>query len=239
VIFIAVVTPTALMAQTPETIEFPDEELAAESVLPIFDLNLSVRNRAIALSRRIELGVGMGYSLLEPFFNPLSLAGNMTYQWNEEQGINLMASFSLPGTSSYTNQLNPIPTTGTNANLQNAPATKYTILANYQYSAFYGKLSVSKDYIVRTSLYGLAGLGMIGIADSSNIAVTAGIGQRFFLTPQISIRLDLRGLLFQGPDILSRKLYSSTGPEPAASFGKKLNFNIFLGFGMAWLLPSI
>jgi hypothetical protein len=144
-----------------QVIEFPDEELASESVLPVFDRPEAVKSRLVPTAKRLELGLFGAYSMTEAFFNPLAYGGNITYHLTETSGVNIMAQLYMSGISNYGKQLNPIPgpngTPGTtNLNIQYAPAPKYLLLANYQYSAFYGKISLTKDYVMNLSLYGLA-----------------------------------------------------------------------------------
>ena len=57
-----------------ETIEFPEEELSTESVLPVFDKKVVVRQRAVKTAGRFEIGVGGGadgYWLASPS-NPVA-----------------------------------------------------------------------------------------------------------------------------------------------------------------------
>jgi hypothetical protein len=55
-----------------------------------------------------------------------------------------------------------------------APAPKYLILPGYQYIGDYGKLSLSKAYVMNLHLYGLGGIGMIGIGDTSKPVLAGG-----------------------------------------------------------------
>lgn len=226
-------------AQAAQQIEFPEEELASESVLPVFDHPVSVKNRTVNTSRRIEIGAMGGYALTEPFFNPMSFGLTGTYHINEDHGVNLFGLFYMGGQSDYSKQLNPIPPTQTNANLQYAPGPKYLVLANYQYTAFYGKMSIAKDYIMNLHLYGLAGAGMIGIGDVNKPAINFGIGQKFYITPSFALRFDLRMLIYQGPDPLSRRLDNVTSAQPASSFDEKLNMSPLLGFGAIYMFPKL
>lgn len=222
------------------TIEFPESELAAESVLPVFDHPESVKSRNVKTAHRLELGGFMGYALTEAFYNPLSYGMNATYHFNEVQAINIVGSMNVTGLNDYGNQLNPVPRSSPpeNLNVQYAPAPKYLLLANYQHTAFYGKISVSKDYVMNLSLYGFGGAGMIGLGDTSAPVGNFGIGQKFYFTPSLAFRADLRFLVYQGPDPLSRRLSAVTSEQPASSFDQKLNFNGQLSFGAVYLLPS-
>lgn len=221
-----------------DKIQFPESELAVESVLPVFDQADSVKNRAVVTSRRLELGIMGGYALTEPFFNPLSYGGTATYHINEDHGINMFGLIFVGGPSSYSKDLNPIPGTTTNANLQYAPEPKYLYLLNYQFTGYYGKLSVTKQMIMHLGLYGLAGVGMIGIGDVSKPAASFGLGQKFYFNERLALRFDLRFLVYQGPDVLSRALDQRTSTQPASAFDEKMQFGTLLSFGAVYLLPA-
>ena len=238
VIALVVMLPDLAFAATNE-IRFPQDELASESVLPVFDQSVSVKNRAVVTARRIELGVLGGYSLQEAFYNRMSLGFTGTYHINEDHGINIFGSYFMGGLSDYGNQLNPIPGKTYNANLQFAPSPKYMLLANYQYTGYYGKFSLTKDYIMNLNLYGLAGIGMIGVGDASKPVVSLGLGQKFYITPSIALRFDLRLLVYQGPDQLSRDLRTATKELPASYFDEKINYSTLLSFGAIFMLPQL
>jgi outer membrane beta-barrel protein len=221
-----------------ETIQFPTEELATESVLPVFDQPMSVKNRTVSLAKRIEFGLLMGYALTEPFYNPLQIGGTLSYHINEDHGINLYGVTFLQGLSNEAAQLNPIPGTVINGNLQYGPAPKYLGILSWQYSAFYGKLSFTKDYVMNLHLYGLAGVGMYGLGDASKPVLTVGLGQKFHFTPSLSFRFDLRLLAYQGPDPVSLRLDNKTSVQPSSAFDNKLYFEGLLNFGVSYMLPA-
>jgi outer membrane beta-barrel protein len=228
-----------------DTIEFPEEELASESVLPVFDHPVAVKSRSVSTARRIELGAMGGYSLTEPFFNPVSFGLTGTYHLNEEHGINIFGNFFMEGLNEYGKQLNPIPNAKDNngnpinANIQYAPAPKYLLLASYQYTGFYGKLSLTKDSVMNLGIYGLLGVGMMGIGDTSKPVVSVGVGQKFYLTKAFALRFDLRFLMYQGPDPVSRALDQKTAVQPANYFEDKMNFSTLVSFGAIFLLPQM
>lgn len=222
-----------------DQIEFPEEELAAESVLPVFDNPTAVKNRAVTTAHRIELGALGGYALTEPFFNPMSFGGTASYHLTEEHGINILGNFFMQGLNDYGKQLNPIPNTTINANLQYAPAPQWLMLASYQYTGFYGKMSLSKDLVTNLSIHGLLGAGMMAIGDATKPVVSVGIGQKFYVTPKIALRVDLRVLAYQGPDILSRPLDARTSVQSASLFEEKINFMNLVSFGAIFLLPEM
>lgn len=223
-----------------ETIQFPTDELATESVLPIFDQPTSVKNKVVPLSKRVELGVLFGYALTEPFYNPYQYGGEISYHFDEENGLNLYGSIFMEGLSNEASQLNPIPglSPPVNANLQYGPAPKYLGIASWQYSAYYGKLSLTKDYVMNLHLYGLAGLGMIGLGDASKPVIAVGLGQKFYFDPSWAFRFDLRLLAYQGPDPVSIRLDNKSGPQPASAFDEKTFFEGLLNVGVSYMFPG-
>jgi outer membrane beta-barrel protein len=236
---VAIFSTTLLVLMRPafaDVISFPQEELASESVLPVFDNPVSVKNRIVTMSHRFEIAPTIGYSLIEPFFNPLSVGLTASYNFNEVQGFSLLASYNMPGISGYAGQLNPIPPTQINANLQYAPAPKYLVLGNYQYNAFYGKISLSKEYVMNLSLYGLLGIGAIGIGDSVNPVVSVGLGQKFYFSNNWALRFDLREMVYQGPDVLSQPLDQKHSVQSSSYFSQTIQFGTLLSIGASYAL---
>jgi outer membrane beta-barrel protein len=223
-----------------EVIQFPEDELAAESVLPIFDQPDAVKSRMVQTKNRVELGVSGGYSLTEAFFNPVSMGLNATYHFNEEHGFNFYYDYFFGGQSDYGKQLNPIPNTtpAINANLQYAPSPKFLALANYQYTGYYGKLSLSKETVMNLGLYGLGGLGVIAIGDATKPVASIGLGQKFYFDSRFALRFDLRFLAYRGPDALSRALDKKTTEQTASYFDEKTVFESLLTFGAVYLFPA-
>ncbi|MDX9731251.1 MAG: outer membrane beta-barrel domain-containing protein [Bdellovibrionales bacterium] len=224
-----------------EVIQFPTEELATESVLPVFDQPTSVRNRVVSLSRRIEIGALMGYALTEPFYSPFQFGGTLSYHIDEKHGINIFGSSFMEGLSSEAKQLNPIPNSGpppVYANLQYGPAPKSLLIGSYQYSAYYGKLSLTKDYVMNLHLYGLLGIGMIGLGDASKPVLAVGIGQKFHFSPSIAFRFDLRLLGYQGPDPTSIRLDNKNSVQPSSAFYEKVFIEGLLNVGLSFMFPA-
>jgi outer membrane beta-barrel protein len=216
-------------------IQFPEEELAAESVLPVFDDPASVKSRNVVTDGRVEIGAFGSYSLTEPFYNPVSFGLNLSYHFTEVSALNIIGVYYMGGLSDYGNQLNPIPGTSSNANLQYAPQPKYLILPSYQFTGYYGKLSFTKNYVMNTHLFGLLGLGMIGIGDASKPLLSLGIGQKFYFNKHWCIRADLRALFYQGPDVLSKPLYNKKSEQSASYFDEKFQVGTLLQFGAGYL----
>lgn len=185
------------------TIEFPEEELAQESVLPIFDNTVAVKSRLVPTAGRLEIGLGSGLAMNEPFFESTRFGGHLAYHFNETHGIMITGQ-------TYTQGLGPNGQTLSNTNLvtegsgtsfirmEYAPQSQYHFLANYQLTPYYGKMSLFKDFVMNLSTYAMFGGGVIDIGGVTTPALNIGVGQKFYFNKNWGIRADLGLMAYQG-----------------------------------------
>ena len=62
-----------------ETIELPEDELATETVTPIYDTPDVVKNRNIVTEKKFELGGYLGWNTTEPIYNQTKFGLNLLY----------------------------------------------------------------------------------------------------------------------------------------------------------------
>ncbi|MBK8204652.1 MAG: outer membrane beta-barrel domain-containing protein [Bdellovibrionales bacterium] len=233
-LFLAVIFATPSYA---DTIEFPEDELASESVLPVFDKLANVKNRNVVTEKRIELGGGFGFNLMDPFYNPLNFHGSVSYHFDEIHGVNLAAAFWQSGLSSYGEQLRKGEgLDGDYFDASRAPHPKYMFMANYQYTAYYGKISYSKKLVMNLSMFSLAGVGMIGLDDQSVVALNVGVGEKFYFTPNLALRLDLRALIYRGPDPTTKRLLPTDPIHPSSAFDEGTFIHALMTLALVYLL---
>lgn len=225
-----------------EDIEVPEEELARESVLPVFDQQRAVLNRNVLTDGRLEIGLGAGLEINEPYYNDLMFAAEGTYNFTETSALNIQGLFWNSGLSSYGDQLKAPPSDGTapdpdyeSFDASKAPHPEWAVFANYQFTAYYGKISVTKKGIMNLSLFGLAGLGYINMGDVSTFGLNLGLGQNLFITKNLGLRFDLRWLIFQGPDATSKRLLPTDNPS-SGSFDNRVYYNTQVGLGLIFVL---
>jgi outer membrane beta-barrel protein len=190
-----------------ETIEFPEEELATESVLPVFDKKVVVRERAIKTAGHFEVGGGMGLNLVEPLYSQNVFSLTASYHLTELHGINVYALFlsdELSGAGADLKAGKGL-TGGNKFDASRAPTIDNMFFANYQFTAYYGKISITKQNTMNLSLYGTAGLGMVNWTDSSDVGLDFGIGQKLYFTENLGLRFDLMMAVYQGPDPTASK----------------------------------
>ena len=115
------------------------------------------------------------------------------------------------------------------------PHPVWGMFANYQFLAYYGKISISKLGVMNLNLYGLAGLGYINMDSVSTFGLNLGVGQNFFFTKNFGVRLDLRWLIFQGPDATSQHLRPADNPSPSA-FDDRIYYNAQMSIAGIFIL---
>lgn len=226
------------IAHAAETIELPEEELAAESVLPVFDKTVAVRNRLVSTKSKVELGGGIGLNLIEGLYNNTVFHGQLTYHFSEEKALSIfaiLASDELSNTGKDLKAGDGILPNTFDASL--APSPEYFIIANYQFTAYYGKVSISKTRAMNLALYGLAGGGFMSWSDGEfSPVLNAGIGQKFYFTPQFALKADLQMKIYQGPDITSKDLDAGGPKRDSSYFSEETFFRPFLTIGAVFLL---
>jgi outer membrane beta-barrel protein len=169
-------------------------------------------------------------------------AAEGTYNFTETSALNVQGLFWNSGLSSYGDQLKAPPSDGTapdpdyeSFDADKAPHPEWAVIANYQFTAYYGKISVTKKGVMNLSLFGIAGLGYINMGEISTVGLNLGLGQNLFITKNIGLRFDLRWLIFQGPDATSERLLSTDNPS-ATAFDNRIHYNTQVGLGLIFVL---
>ncbi len=238
------------------TIEFPEEELARESVLPVFENATAVKSRLVPTAKRFELGIGGGFAMNEPFFETARFGGHVAYHFNETHGILLNGQLYADGLgnngkSLANTDLLPNSADTTYLRMEFAPQPAYHFFANYQITPYYGKISVFKDFVMNLSLYGLLGLGVVDIGGETTPALNIGMGQKFYFSKKWGIRADMGLMAYEGVNFFkasnggSSPLADSTvaGSTPfvasqktASEFERQINYDLHLSLAVIILL---
>lgn len=184
-----------------EKMAFPEEELARESVLPKFDIPNSVRNRSVVVADRFELGGFLGATTNEAVYNQTQFGAVGTYHLTEFHGVNVSYTQMASGVGSYAKTLDSsVPISKGGFDLSKTFGPKSFFLVNYQNTVFYGKLSILKNLVFNTHIYGLIGAGTVMYDGLSSMALDVGLGQRFYFTKNFALRFDLKFVRFSGPN---------------------------------------
>lgn len=222
-----------------EVIEFPEEELAQESVLPVFDRIEVVKSRRVAVEERFEVGGGIGFNLTEALYDNKNFNVNLTYNFSNLHAVNFIFVSPFNGLSNMGQDLaDGKGLSGGRFDASLAPYPERYMLLNYQLTAYYGKISISKDYVMNIVLYGLAGLTQVAFSDSTSIGAVAGIGQKFYLTQNFGLRFDLLGTTYSGPDPTTAANLNPTlitSQVSSTSLKETIYFRTFFNFGLVYI----
>lgn len=204
-------------------VKFPDQDLAPESVLPLFNPSVSVRNRNIVNAKKIEVGGFIGASLIEPFYNQSAFGLNATYHLNERHAIHSSFFYWLSGLTDQAKTLGGTTLQGGDRiDLSKAPSPQAYFVGEYQYTPFYGKISVDKNYVINTHIYGLVGGGYLITGGQGHLTLNLGFGYKFYLLKSLALRFDLRGIVYNGINPLNKK----GGGAPLGK-DKELSISVF------------
>jgi outer membrane beta-barrel protein len=218
-----------------DEIEFPDEELSRETTLPVFSKRRIVLNRNVETERRFEFGLGSGLEMNEPYYNDLMFNVVGTYNLSETSAVNLTGLFWMSGLSSYGELLKQGSSTVPKFDASLAPHPKFALFGNYEFIAYYGKISLTKQTVMNLNLFGIGGLGYMNLGTVNTIGANVGLGQNFFLTKNFGIRVDLRWIIFRGPNAATKQLTPGTTVK-ASEFEDRFYFNTQLGVSGIFIL---
>lgn len=221
-----------------EVIQLPPEELAQESVLPIFDKPIVVRNRSVETAGRIDANVFYGYAMTEPIANVSKIGLSLYYNSSEYHAFGLIYAHNMTGLSDYANQIENVGSSGNKLDFTRAPMPKSTIMGDYNLKVFYGKMSIAKSLVLNTILFGSGALGVVQYEHKSYPAGAIGLGQKFFFGKHFSLRFDLRLYANQGPIpfLGGQKMHESQPVRPAYSeFQERLMLTTNMDVGVSYL----
>lgn len=226
-----------------ESMNVPEDELTQETVYPVFDNPVSVKNRNIQDSGVMDIGVFGGLAITEPISNTSKFGVAVNYHFNEDHSFGILWAKNSTGLSQDAQGLKD----DFGLDFTRAPYPEYSIMGDYNYKAFYGKLSVTKDGVVNTSIYGSLAGGMVKYIHKSYPAIAVGIGERFYFGSHWSLKVDLRLYAHQAPiPFISPGLKDGSKPngnpgnaaDPVpdySSFSERLTYTTNLEIGLNYL----
>lgn len=223
---------SGLNALSAEALELPEEELARETVLPVFDTRDMVRNRNVITNERFEANLFYGYAMTEPIFNVSKLGLSLYYNTSEEHAWGLLFANNTTGLSNYAEQLNK----KFGFDLVRAPAPEYLLMGDYNLKLFYGKMSITRKIVFNTTLLVSGAAGIIKYTHKSYPVIAPGIGQKFYFTKDLSLRFDLRLYVYQAPSPVLNGRILANEPKPSYDdFTERITYTTNLEVGLSYL----
>ncbi len=238
-ILLVVTAPSWVHAEEQE-IRFSEDDLARESVYPVFDEKIAVLKRKVTTEKRFEFNLSGLLLFNEPFFNPTGFGGSVGYHFTELHAVHIMGGFLSNAPSQYVDSIR----IASDQNYTYAPAPKNYIVALYEFTPFYGKLSVTKNTIWHLGLNFTAGVGGYSVGTEMLPAIVVGLGQKIFFGSRWGLNVDLKTLTFNGPDAASRDLRpnppapppGTTQTPPNSAFSSRYQTHFLLNVGVVFLL---
>lgn len=214
-------------------LELPPEELAKESVLPVFDRVEMVRVRKVKTAGKWEVAGNFSWMMSEPIFDTSRLGISAYKHTDEETAWGAQFYYYSTGLSDYAKQLKK----QYSLDYERAPKPEYGAFLDYNMKLFYGKMSIAKNTTMNTHLLGLFSAGMTKYENQMYPGVTAGVGYKFYFSPRVSLRTDLRLFIHQAPIPFKRgALRAPTDPVPdKGSFKERIHYTNLLDVGLNWL----
>lgn len=215
-----------------QEIAVPTDELAKESVYPVFDNPVSIKNRNVKDSGTIDVGLFGGLAITEPISNTSRFGFSLNYHFTQVHSLGLQWAKNSNGLSKDAEGLK----TDFNLDFARAPFPEYSLMADYNYKLYYGKLSVTKNGVINTSIYFSGSAGMIKYVHKSYPMLAIGMGERFYLTDNFALKVDLRLFVNQAPIPFKAGALRSIDPVPSYdSFSERVAYTTNLEFGANYL----
>ncbi len=245
ILIISMFFSSVAVAKKTNRIEFPEEELAREAVLPIFDSKLAVKNRRVNHSKKLEFNLLSGMVMSEAIYDPFHFGASLTYHMDNTRAIHVMAAVYGDGLQDRAKDLrngdvldgNGNTGSGLTFDASQAPSKEFMLSAHYQYNAYYGKISLSKENVMNLTLSGLIGGGFYMIGSTLAPTFNFGLSQRLYFSRKVALRLDLLFSLYSGIDITSASGLETSTPAPDESdFDTAILFDSNIFVGVSFLL---
>jgi len=178
----------SLKAVAADDVDVPEDELAQETVYPVFDNPVSVKSRNVRDSETFDLGFFGGLALTEPIYNTTKFGVTTMYHFNEVHALGISYTKNSSGLSRDAQGLKD----DMGLDFSRAPSIDYSLMADYNFKLFYGKLSLTKESVMNTSIYLSGALGMVKFTNKSYPGIALGIGEKFYFTNHWSLKVDLK-----------------------------------------------
>lgn len=225
-------------AEAAPDLELPQEELAKETVLPLFDRVEMVRARKVKTAGKWEFAGNFSWMMSEPIFDTYRLGISAYKHTNEETAWGAQFYSYSAGRSEYSKQLYH----SFGLDFRRAPKPEYGFFGDYNKKLFYGKMSISKNTTMNTHLLGLFSFGMTKWENKMYPGLTAGAGYKFYFSPTFSLRTDLRLFIHQAPVPFKKGAVTdgSAGSTATAvpnknSFKDRIHYTNLLDISLNWL----
>lgn len=231
--FVFAVALVLSLSVSADEIEVPLDELARETVYPVFDSVVAVRNRNVKDSETLDIGFFGGFAITEPVYASSKFGLSLNYHLSEVHSLGVIFSKNTTGLSRDAQGLKD----DFGLDFTRAPFPENSLLVDYNYKLYYGKLSVTKNGVINTSIYTSGAAGIIKYTHKAYPTIAFGVGERFYLTNNFALKVDLRVFVNNAPiPFKAGALRTGIDPVPTyESFSDRLSLTTNLELGLNYL----
>lgn len=221
------------LCSSADEIDVPKDELAQESVYPTFDNTVSVKNRNVQDNETYDVGLFGGLAITEPIANTVKYGISIHYHFSPIHSFGLLLAVNSTGLSKDALGLK----SDFGLDFTRVPRPEFSVLSDYNYKLYYGKLSVTKNGVINTSIYTSASAGLIKFTHKSYPALALGVGERFYLTNNFAFKVDFRFFINNAPiPFKTGALREGIDPVPTYdSFAERITYTTNLEVGINYL----
>lgn len=184
-----------------------------------------IQNRLYSKSGKFQLGVTGGVVYSDPFLSIQNVGGNVGYHLTEYIAFEVLALKYLSGPSAALEIFKKFRGATANTNM---PIRYYG--AEFVGSLLYGKLSLVGKSIIYYDFHLLAGGGMTETESGKSATAAPGLGQRFYISRFLSMRMDYR-LMFYNEIIVEKEIPTKLG-QP---LGERMNWSHTINLGVDFM----
>ena len=225
-------------AYAKNVISFDLKDLPWSVVLPRVEDRVFVKNKNILLSKKLFLQTGLGFNLTEPLYDNKAVQFGFGYNLTGDHALRWSSIFFFKGRSDSGQNL-----LSKNKDVLLIPYLQGLHLLSYEYNAYYGKISLSREWVMNiTSNFNFGGGGAF-FTDKVFPMATVGVNQSFYFTTHWAFQIGLNFLAYKGPDPTHSECAiipgggECDGQDSRASedLGPRLFYHTYLGAGFVYL----
>jgi outer membrane beta-barrel protein len=181
-----------------------EEETAKAARASLADKIPPISGNLWAKKGRFEITPNVGFSLGDAFFQKYAFGLKLNYHFYESFAVGLHGSYavSTPGSAVSVCKSDNSCSSPTMDDLKDVPG-KVSLLAglDLNFSPIYGKVNVLAEKVLHFDVSVLAGVDLVqymqpGGSDTFTVGGHVGIGQRYFITPMLVLRIELRDYIY-------------------------------------------
>ena len=217
-------------------------EVDKDSSGPLKDRVRPVSGHLFLMDGRFEVSPAIGLSLRDAFWQKVGFGAAFTYHFTESVGVSARASYNLTLISGAAQICDPVgggcaaPTEAELSTFDGRPANvsfgRVSLLTSVdlQWAPLYGKLALFSEKILNFNMYILLGPSflMYGPPAASTFTVggNVGLGFRFFLNEWLTVRLEVRDVIY----------VENNGRDPT---GSSFRNQLMAEFGFSMFFPTL